>query len=168
MKQKVTAQSAFYDTLASPVGALYLVFIGTALTSIDFLKPNGIVHRKTAESARVKKELTEYFSGLRETFTCKTSFISGTDFEHKVWESIRYIPYGETRTYKWVAERIGEPHAFRAVGNALGKNPIPIVFPCHRVIESSGMIGGYSAGLDIKHRLLDMEYYRRKSQPEDK
>lgn len=168
MKHNAFSQPAYFDSLASPVGILYLVFSDSALTSIDFRKPAGIVLRKTAESVRAKKELAEYFSGMRDTFTCKTAFLSGTPFEQRVWESIRDIPFGETRTYKWVAEHIGVPHAFRAVGNALGKNPIPIVFPCHRVIESSGLIGGYSAGLDIKQRLLDMEYYRRCALPENK
>jgi methylated-DNA-[protein]-cysteine S-methyltransferase len=87
----------------------------------------------------------------------------GTDFEKKVWETLRKIPYGETRTYKWLAEEIGKPQAFRAVGNALGKNPIPIIFPCHRVIESDGSLGGYSGGVDIKRRLIEIEYYTKQS-----
>ena len=89
--------------------------------------------------------------------------MEGTEFERKVWETLKEIPYGETRTYKWLAEKIGKPHAFRAVGNALGKNPIPIIFPCHRVIETDGSLGGYSGGTDIKRRLLEIEYYTKLS-----
>jgi methylated-DNA-[protein]-cysteine S-methyltransferase len=76
---------------------------------------------------------------------------------------LKEVPYGETRTYKWVAEKVGNPHAFRATGNALGKNPIPIIFPCHRIIESDGSIGGYSSGIEIKRRLLEIEYYTKLS-----
>ena len=111
----------------------------------------------------VRKELVEYFEKGRQEFTCETIFFEGTEFEKKVWNTLKKIPYGETRTYKWLAEEIGKPHAFRAVGNALGKNPIPIIFPCHRVIEADGSIGGYSSGVDIKRRLLELEYYTRLS-----
>ncbi|MDA8079708.1 MAG: methylated-DNA--[protein]-cysteine S-methyltransferase [Nitrospiraceae bacterium] len=166
MKQRKTAQPRFFDSLDTPLGSLYLVFSGPALTGISFDRPAGIELKKTADSGLVKKELMEYFANAREEFTCMTAFIEGTKFEKKVWELIREIPYGETRTYKWVAEKIGEPHAFRAVGNALGKNPIPIVFPCHRVIESSGSIGGYSSGVRIKQRLLEIEYYTKTAGPE--
>lgn len=86
-------------------------------------------------------------------------FLSGTDFEKKVWLSLVEVPYGEMRTYKWLAERIGNPKAVRAVGRALGSNPIPIVLPCHRIIGSDGSLVGYTGGLDVKRRLLDLEYY---------
>ena len=85
--------------------------------------------------------------------------MEGTDFEKKVWLALKEIPYGEARTYKWLSEKIGSPKASRAVGQALGRNPISIVLPCHRIIESDGSIGGYSSGVDIKRRLLEMEYY---------
>jgi methylated-DNA-[protein]-cysteine S-methyltransferase len=88
-------------------------------------------------------------------------FLSGTDFEKGVWSVLRDIPFGETRTYKWVAERTGSPSAVRAVGQALSKNPIPIIVPCHRVIESDGSIGGYSSGVNTKRRLLELEYYAK-------
>ena len=110
-----------------------------------------------------RKELLDYFNKARQEFTCRTAFTEGTEFERKVWETLRKIPYGETRTYKWLAEEIGKPLAFRAVGNALGKNPIPIIFPCHRVIETDGSLGGYSGGMDIKRRLIEIEYYTKLS-----
>jgi methylated-DNA-[protein]-cysteine S-methyltransferase len=109
----------------------------------------------------VKKELREYFEKGREEFTQKIAFARGTDFDREVWLALREVPYGETRTYKWLAGRIGKPNASRAVGQALGRNPIPIILPCHRIIESDGSLGGYSGGVDIKRRLLDMEYYMK-------
>jgi methylated-DNA-[protein]-cysteine S-methyltransferase len=74
-----------------------------------------------------------------------------------VWEITRLIPYGETRSYAWVAEQIGQPRAVRAVGQALGKNPLPIIIPCHRVITSNGKLGGFGGGLEMKKRLLSLE-----------
>ena len=163
MKQSRSDHSEYYDVLQSPIGALYLIFVQTSLIGISFEKPSGITPRQTKISAEVKKELEEYFSEGRTAFSVKTSFAEGTEFEREVWLALAEIPYGETRTYKWVADKIGKPHASRAVGNALGKNPIPIMYPCHRIIESDGSIGGYTPGVDIKRRLLEIEYYTRLS-----
>lgn len=163
MKQKKADNNEFYDILETQVGTLYLLFSAHALTGIAFERPAGLHLKKTEDAAVVKKELTEYFEKGRRDFTCQTAFTEGTDFERLVWDALREVPYGETRTYKWIAEMIGKPHAFRAVGNALGKNPIPIIFPCHRIIESDGSLGGYSSGEDIKRRLLEMEYYTKMS-----
>jgi methylated-DNA-[protein]-cysteine S-methyltransferase len=163
MKPNRSDHSEYYDILHSPVGTLFLVFGPSALIGISFEKPSGIVPRQSKISARARKELEEYFTEGRTEFTISTSFAEGTGFEQEVWGALKEVPYGETRTYKWIAEKIGKPHAFRAVGNALGKNPIPIIYPCHRIIESDGSIGGYSSGVDIKRRLLEIEYYTRLS-----
>ena len=163
MKQSRSAHNDCYDTFRSPVGQLYLVFRSLSLVRLMFDKPEGIVSRQTAASTDAGKELEEYFSLGRMDFNIRTDFAEGTDFEKEVWESLRQIPYGETRTYKWIAEHMGKPHASRAVGNALAKNPIPIIYPCHRIIESDGSIGGYTPGLDIKRRLLEIEYYTKLS-----
>jgi len=80
-----------------------------------------------------------------------------TPFQRKVWEVVQTIPYGETRSYKWVAERIGNPRAVRAVGQALKRNPLPGIVPCHRVICSDGSLGGFSQGLKMKRELLRSE-----------
>lgn len=146
-----------YDSFLSPIGNLYLVFFGKKLTAIDNKKPEGLRPGHAPDSFKI--ELSAYFSGNLRVFNQEVLFLSGTEFEHSVWLAAKEIPYGETRTYKWLAERIGKPGAYRAVGQALAKNPIPIVIPCHRVIESDGDIGGYSAGVDIKRRLLELEYY---------
>lgn len=145
------------------------MFSGNALVGITFKMPDDIspVSSKTSAKAAVllKKQLTDYFNCCLEKFNQDIVFLHGTDFEHKVWLCLKDIPYGETRTYKWVAERVGRPKAVRAVGQALSKNPVPIVLPCHRVIMSDGSLGGYSPGIenlsgaDIKRRLLEMEYY---------
>lgn len=159
MKEKRSSKlQSFYDTFESPVGTLYLIFTGKALSKISLSKPSEIV-RKGELSPLIKEELRDYFENGREEFTQKTAFIKGTEFDRKVWLALKEVPYGETKTYRWLAEKIGKPSACRAVGQALSRNPIPIVFPCHRIIESDGSIGGYSSGIDIKRRLLEFEYY---------
>jgi len=164
MKRKIAGDKTYYDLLESPVGRLYLTFIATMLTDVSFEKPKEIPLKKTRYSGLVKKELTEYFEKGRREFTFKTDFVEGTVFEKLVWNALKEIPYGETRTYKWMAEKIGSPRAFRAVGNALGKNPLPLIFPCHRIIESDGSLGGYTGGTEVKRRLLEIEFYPRSSQ----
>ena len=102
------------------------------------------------------QELTKYFAGERKKFTVKLD-IQGTDFQKKVWNTLLAIPYGQTVSYLEVARRMGKPQAVRAVGTAIGKNPICIFIPCHRVIASDGTIGGYSGGLTMKKKLLGLE-----------
>jgi methylated-DNA-[protein]-cysteine S-methyltransferase len=153
----------YYDTFKSPIGMLYMVFSGGYLTAVSFKKPAGIQYRAGSAPDGLIRQLREYFGGSGVVFNQKIRFLRGTDFEKRVWTTLREIPYGETRTYKWLAERIGMPKATRAVGRALSKNPIPIILPCHRVIESDGSIGGYSSGVDIKRRLLELEYYSKKA-----
>ena len=160
LKQR-SSPNDFYDILDSPLGPLYLIFTAGVLSDISFSRPSSVLLKRKEGMTPARKELAEYFGKGRQVFTCETIFLEGTAFEKKVWNTLKKIPYGETRTYKWLAEEIGKPHAFRAVGNALGKNPIPIIFPCHRVIETDGSIGGYSPGVDIKRRLLELEYYTR-------
>ena len=150
-----------YGIFDSPLGTLYLEFSGKFLTGISFKKPSAIPFKESAAPESFKKELVSFFNGTGTGFNQEIKFLIGTDFEKKVWNSLKEIPFGETRTYKWVAEKVGNLSAARAVGRALSKNPVPIIIPCHRVIESDGSIGGYSAGVDIKRRLLDMEYYAK-------
>jgi methylated-DNA-[protein]-cysteine S-methyltransferase len=146
----------FFDTFSSPFGELYIIFSGKALAGISFKKPH---MRMGNVPDSFKKQLAEYFEGKLKEFKQDIVLTEGTEFERRVWLALRNIPYGETRTYKWLAEKIGKPKGSRAVGQALSKNPIPIVLPCHRIIESDGDIGGYSSGVDIKRRLLEREYY---------
>ncbi|OGW39249.1 MAG: hypothetical protein A2Y97_00945 [Nitrospirae bacterium RBG_13_39_12] len=148
----------FHDTLESPIGILYFIFDGDTLQGLAFKKPFE-VPRKGRATILIKNELNEYFKNGIEEFTQKIKLTKGTEFDRKVWLTLKEIPYGETRTYKWLAEKIGKPNASRAVGQSLSRNPIPIILPCHRIIESDGSIGGYSSGPDIKRRLLETEYY---------
>ena len=151
----------FYDIFESPLGPLYLTFSGKTLSGVSFHKPAHTSFKKGAAPKSFLKELDAYFNGSKSTFDQEIKFLSGTDFEKAVWAALLKIPFGETRSYKWVAEEIDNPAAVRAVGRALSKNPIPVVVPCHRVIESDGSIGGFASGVEMKRRLLDLEYYAK-------
>jgi methylated-DNA-[protein]-cysteine S-methyltransferase len=105
---------------------------------------------------QAEQELREYFAGRRRTFTVKLD-LEGTEFQRKAWQAMRKIPFGETISYGEQARKVGKPKAYRAVGSANGKNPIPIIVPCHRVLASDGSLGGYSLGLSMKRRLLALE-----------
>lgn len=158
MKKRSSNIDSFYEIFDSPVGILYLIFSGKKLTGIRFDKPSNIPLKPSSKHA-IHRELREYFNNGLDVFSQEVHFTAGTDFDHKVWLALKEVPFGETRTYKWLAEKIGNPNASRAVGQSLSRNPVPIILPCHRIIESDGSIGGFSAGLAIKRRLLDMEYY---------
>jgi methylated-DNA-[protein]-cysteine S-methyltransferase len=98
-----------------------------------------------------------YFRSETADFPDKLDLSGATDFQRQVWETTRTIPRSETRSYEWIAVQIGKPKAARAVGQALGQNPIPIIIPCHRVLTSDGKLGGFTGGLDMKRLLLKME-----------
>jgi methylated-DNA-[protein]-cysteine S-methyltransferase len=104
----------------------------------------------------VFNQLNEYFSGSRKKFDLPLD-IDGTEFQKKVWNELKKIPYGKTKSYKYIAEKLGDVKAIRAVGKANGQNPVPILIPCHRVIGSNGKLTGYAGGLDIKEKLLEIE-----------
>ncbi len=101
--------------------------------------------------------LRSYLGGHEATFPDELDLSSATAFQREVWETTRLIPYGETRSYGWVAEHIGKPRAARAVGQALGRNPVPFIVPCHRVVTGNGKLGGYRGGLEMKKHLLWLE-----------
>jgi len=145
----------------SPIGIIYCVFDGHYLLEISIgekpLYINGLSENITLMKGRFKNELDAYFKGDVKEFNQEIRFVGGTDFEHKVWLALREIPFGETRSYKRIAGKIGSPKAVRAVGQALKKNPLPIILPCHRVISSDGSIGGFSCGVEVKRLLLKHE-----------
>jgi methylated-DNA-[protein]-cysteine S-methyltransferase len=103
-----------------------------------------------------ERQLGAYFAGELKTFTVPLDF-KGTEFQKSVWKALLTIPFGETRSYREIAQQIGKPTAFRAVGAANGRNPISIIAPCHRVIGSTGALTGFAGGLATKERLLGME-----------
>jgi methylated-DNA-[protein]-cysteine S-methyltransferase len=103
------------------------------------------------------ERLKSYFGGQRVAFNDELDLSSATAFQHEVWQLTRLIPYGETRSYSWVAEKLGRAGAGRAVGQALTRNPLPIIVPCHRVVAKDGGLGGYRGGLAKKRYLLQLE-----------
>jgi len=105
-----------------------------------------------------RRQLREYFDGSRREFTLPLDPV-GSNFQQRVWRALIGIPYGETRSYQELAKALGNPKAVRAVGAANGRNPLPIVIPCHRVIGSDGKLVGYGGGLSVKKHLLDLERY---------
>lgn len=102
-------------------------------------------------------QLEAYFSGKLKRFTCKLDISRGTEFQQSIWRKLQTIPYGQTRSYQWMAQAIGRPLAMRAVGNANGKNPLPLIIPCHRVIRANGALGGYTGGSHLKKFFLHLE-----------
>ena len=120
-----------------------------AITETDF-------HDDDLAAGNALRQLREYFDGQRFRCDFETTYVSGTPFQKAVWDFLRTIPYGETVSYREVAEAIGKPNACRAVGSAVGRNPLLIVNPCHRVVASDG-IGGFAYGISMKQELLLLE-----------
>lgn len=114
------------------------------------------------EVAGVVAQIRQYLDGKRATFQVPLDLSGHTPFRRQVWETALRIPYGETRSYAWVAQQIGKPRAARAVGQALGANPVPLIVPCHRVLASDGSLGGYGGGPPLKERLLAIEGARER------
>ena len=159
----------FLSGLAGPMGALRLCSDGEALTAIDFAGEPVLgqpTHGQEPASwaraddlpplRKAAAELREYFAGQRSEFTVAMK-LAGTAFQRAVWAELCCIPYGQTWSYAELARRIGNPQASRAVGAANGKNPIPIIVPCHRVIGAAGQLTGYGGGLPRKQQLLQLE-----------
>lgn len=103
------------------------------------------------------KQIREYAAGTRQEFDCPLD-IQGTTFQRKVWEILTKIPYGTTRSYSWVANKIKNPKSVRAVGQANGDNPIPIIIPCHRIIGKNGKLTGFGGGIPLKRKLIEHEF----------
>ena len=133
-------------------------FLKSEKTFLKRLKEKflGKTVRGDQKNKEVLSQLKRYLKGDLKRFDCKLD-LKGTPFERKVWSALAKIPYGQTRSYKEIAQVIGHPKAFRAVGNANSQNSIPLIIPCHRVIESNGGLGGFGHGLKVKKQLLDLE-----------
>ena len=146
-----------FITISSPIGEISLAAEGDFITDVVFGAdfPDGIKGDSPLLDNAVS-QLNEYFAGTRKIFDLPLYF-KGTEFQKRVWQELSKIPYGETISYKDLAERTGNIKACRAVGMANNKNPIPIIIPCHRVIGASGKLTGYAGGLDIKKFLLELE-----------
>jgi len=166
-----TADAVVLAKIESPVGLLLAGATERGICLLEFSDPErlekqlGSIRRhyssKTEEGSnphldQLKIELTEYFAGTLREFTVPLDVV-GSDFQKTVWQQLRDIPYGETRSYEDIAVAAGSPKSMRAVGTANGQNRIAIVVPCHRVINKGGKLGGYGGGLDRKKFLLDLE-----------
>jgi methylated-DNA-[protein]-cysteine S-methyltransferase len=155
-------QVLYYDYVDSPIGSLLLAGDGEFLIELGF--PGGKAARRhqpdwTRNSEpfdECKRQLREYFAGELREFSIPLA-PEGTEFQLQVWNALRSIPYGETVSYGELAEQIGRPAASRAVGAANGRNPIPVIIPCHRVIGSSGQLVGFGGGIATKKHLLALE-----------
>jgi methylated-DNA-[protein]-cysteine S-methyltransferase len=149
---------SIWTTHESPLGTLTLVGGVAGLSGLLFpgSEPRDEA-RDPAAFADVTAQLDEYFAGQRRTFNLKLD-LNGTPFQLSVWDQLRAIPYGTTVTYGELARRIGRPDRVRAVGGgAVGRTPIPIILPCHRVVGADGSLTGYGGGLDRKRALLELE-----------
>ncbi len=151
-----------YSTLDSPIGPLLLVGDGASLTGLYMeLHTRGPVvqsgwRRDDAALAEPRTQLAAYFSGELERFELELR-PRGTEFQRRVWDALRAIPFGQTTTYGALAREIGCPNACRAVGRANGRNPVSIVVPCHRVVGAGGSLTGYGGGIERKRWLLEHE-----------
>lgn len=143
-------------TVSTPIGAVTLTADDNALVGLDLDTKKPYTAPTTSLLYDVRRQLDEFFAGTRLDFDIPIS-LSGTDFQLRVWEALRTIPYGATASYSDVAAMVHNPLAARAVGNANNKNPIAIIVPCHRVINANGSLGGYGGGEYIKQFLLDLE-----------
>jgi len=151
-----------YRYIDSPIGEILLAGDDHGLHYIGFPEGKGRIlpqpdwTRSHTAFADAAQQLSEYFQGRRRSFDLKLS-PHGTGFQLAVLQALQTIPYGETRSYADIARAVGKPNAVRAVGAANGRNPLPIVIPCHRVIGSNGSLTGFGGGLDTKRFLLDLE-----------
>jgi methylated-DNA-[protein]-cysteine S-methyltransferase len=149
----------------TPVGPLRLYFTDQGLTALEFAGEGSSPGPESDEPPphlkplieTVKQQLKVYFAGVPTDFSTLALDPRGTPFQRRVWQELQKIPRGQAISYKELAARVGNPQASRAVGQANGRNPIPLIIPCHRVINANGSLGGYSSGLERKRWLLRHE-----------
>lgn len=148
-----------YATYSSPLGDLLLATTEHGLCGLHFAQSR----RQDCDSPRdpllnrAVRQLDEYFAGERTAFDLPTDLVGGTDFQRSVWRAVSALPYGTTRSYGSIAQAVGRPVAVRAVGAAIGRNPVCIIIPCHRVVGAGGALRGYAGGMECKRFLLELE-----------
>ena len=162
-------QHLYYIIFNTPAGWVGILGSTTGLLRVTLPQRSAPeVHQLLGESLKwatlsprrfqnLMERFKAYFAGHEVSFPDKLDLSADTPFQREVWVATRLIPYGETRSYTWVAEQIKKPKAVRAVGQALGRNPLPVIIPCHRVLASNGTLGGFSGGLEMKKYLLHLE-----------
>ena len=156
-------ETLHYTRMESMAGPLLIGVSAQGLVVLEFDRGRLPANPKNARWEESKNatlayvlQLREYFDGTRREFEFPLD-LRGTDFQLRCWRALLQIPYGETRSYADIAQAVGTPHGFRAVGMANNRNPVAIVVPCHRVIASDGTLCGYGGGLDVKRKLLELE-----------
>ena len=143
----------------SPIGILEIICENDVLISLKLTDKFEKSKKETNFTKDIKTQLDEYFSGRRKIFDIKIN-LNGTEFQKCVWNELKEIPYGKTKSYSEIATAIGNKNAQRATGNACNKNPIIIIIPCHRVISKNNNIGRFVYGSDIKQKLLNLEKFK--------
>lgn len=152
----------YFSAVPSPIGELLLTSDGDALTGLYLENHKGgpaLADHRRRDDDRLRpavEQIAAYFAGERETFDLPIA-LRGTEFQKSVWEALLAIPFGATVTYASLAKSIGAPAAVRAVGAAVGRNPVSIIVPCHRVVGSAGALTGYAGGIERKRWLLEHE-----------
>ncbi|CZQ88453.1 ogt: methylated-dna--[protein]-cysteine s-methyltransferase [Trichococcus palustris] len=164
--KKEVAHMRAYKWIASPIGKYILAENGEGITFLEHAERElderlkkemaSMEEKDTPLLLEADRQLQEYFRGKRQTFDLPLA-AQGTPFQMKVWEALRQVPYGETRSYKEIAAAVDNPKGMRAIGMANNRNPIAIITPCHRVIGTNGKLVGYAGGLALKGYLLDLE-----------
>jgi O-6-methylguanine DNA methyltransferase len=171
-----SAAPIFHNSFMSPIGLIYVALDDKKVIALSFtsrdeqeflweisLKWERPLRRSVNATKLLVSELREYFEGTRRRFSFSADFSQCTDFQRKVLLKTAAIPYGQTRTYGWLAQQAGSPGASRAAGQVMARNPVPIIVPCHRVLGSSGELRGFAGGLralDLKRALLEIEGIR--------
>ncbi|KFI60736.1 methylated-DNA--[protein]-cysteine S-methyltransferase [Bifidobacterium cuniculi] len=150
-----------FATYTSQYGPLRLDWLDDAIVRLHIVTQSDYEQDGAGEPTALTDDtfdqLQRYFAGTLRQFTVPIAFTSGTPFQRTVWQALREIPYGKTRTYAQVAQAVGRPKAVRAIGSANNRNPLPILVPCHRVVGSGGAMVGYAYGVEMKRALLQME-----------
>lgn len=160
----------YYTTIRSPIGEILATRTDQGLNFVAFPKKrwqrflsalkkdeNIILIKDNKKFSNLRNNLKAYFSGKKVQFKENFDLRGGTDFQKKVWRAMQKIPFGQSRSYGWLAKQVGGKNKARAAGSACGSNPIPILIPCHRVVREDGGLGGYGGGLGIKKKLLKIE-----------
>jgi O-6-methylguanine DNA methyltransferase len=140
------------------IGRVVVRFVEAGITDARFARNEPLaVDAPSVDDPPYIEALRRYLAGEPVAFDDVPLALTGTDFQRRVWDALRTIPYGRVVSYAHIAKRVGVPRGMRAVGLANGRNPVPIIVPCHRVVEATGALGGFSGGLDIKRLLLTLE-----------
>jgi len=140
------------DTVVLPKASRQAVLAELRISTAELLEG-----RMSSRLRKAQTQLTDYLAGARRSFDLPLDLSRGTSFQQKVWRTLQRVSYSRLRSYQWVAVRVGGRQYARAVGNAVGANPIPIVIPCHRIVAQDASLGGFSGGLPTKRKLLTLE-----------